>query len=58
MHNSDDDGDIFEGLGMSITLWTLHAVGYSYNYAQGRRILTNMYIWKGGGIILRFYKIN
>ena len=49
MHNSDDDDDIFEGLGMSINLWTLHAVGYSYNYVQGRRILTNMYIWKGGG---------
>ena len=45
MHNSDDDGDIFEGLGMSITLWTLHAVGYSYNYLQGTE--DQVYILRG-----------
>ena len=45
MHNSDDDGDIFEGLGMFITLWTLHAVGYSYNYVQGTE--DQVYILRG-----------
>ena len=33
MHNSDDDGDIFEGLDMFITLWTLHKKKSRY-YSQ------------------------